>query len=126
MCSSDLVRRHSRVNDAASARAFDEDSSYYLLCSLENLDEDRRFVGKSDMFTKRTIRQNVVPTSAGTPQEALLLSVSEKARVDMDYMALNFTLGVIPRNMNFLLLRITLLLVSSRFSRLLFACITFF
>jgi len=82
-----FVRRHSRVNDAASARAFDEDSSYYLLCGLEILDEDRRFVGKSDMFTKRTIRQNVVPTSAGTPQEALLLSVSEKARVDMDYMA---------------------------------------
>lgn len=82
-----FVRRHGRINDAANARAFDEDSSYYLLCGLEILDEDRRFVGKSDMFTKRTIRQNVVPTSAGTPQEALLLSVSEKARVDMDYMA---------------------------------------
>lgn len=82
-----FVRRHSRINDAASARAFDEDSSYYLLCALENLDEDRRFVGKSDMFTKRTIRQNVVPTSADTPQEALLLSISEKAHVDMDYMA---------------------------------------
>ena len=82
-----FVRRHSRVNDAASARAFDEDSSYYLLCGLENLDEDRRFIGKSDMFTKRTIRQNVVPTSAGTPREALLLSISEKAHVDMDYMA---------------------------------------
>ena len=82
-----FVRRHSRINDAASARAFDEDSSYYLLCGLENLDEDRRFVGKSDMFTKRTIRQNVVPTSAGTPREALLLSISEKAHVDMDYMA---------------------------------------
>lgn len=82
-----FVRRHSRVNDVASARAFDEDSSYYLLCGLENLDEDRRFIGKSDMFTKRTIRQNVVPTSAETPQEALLLSISEKAHVDMDYMA---------------------------------------
>ena len=82
-----FVRRHGRINDTANARAFDEDSSYYLLCGLEILDEDRRFVGKSDMFTKRTIRQNVVPTSAGTPQEALLLSVSEKARVDMDYMA---------------------------------------
>ena len=82
-----FVRRHSRINDAASARAFDEDSSYYLLCGLENLDEDRHFVGKSDMFTKRTIRQNVVPTSAETPQEALLLSISEKAHVDMDYMA---------------------------------------
>ena len=82
-----FVRRHGRINDAVNARAFDEDSSYYLLCGLEILDEDRRFSGKSDMFTKRTIRQNVVPTSAGTPQEALLLSVSEKARVDMDYMA---------------------------------------
>ena len=82
-----FVRRYGRINDTANARAFDDDSSYYLLCGLENLDEDRRFVGKSDMFTKRTIRQNVVPTSAGTPQEALLLSVSEKARVDMEYMA---------------------------------------
>ena len=82
-----FVRRNGHINDAANARAFDEDSSYYLLCGLEILDEDRRFIGKSDMFTKRTIRQNVVPTSAGSPQEALLLSVSEKARVDMDYMA---------------------------------------
>ena len=57
------------------------------MCGLGILDEDRRFVGKSDIFTKRTIRQNVVPTSAGTPQEALLLSVSEKTRMDMDYMA---------------------------------------
>ena len=81
-----FVLRYGRVNDPANARAFDEDSSYYLICGLENLDGNRRFIGKSDMFTKRTIRQNVVPTSVGTAQEALLLSMSEKARVDMDYM----------------------------------------
>ncbi|MBR5432376.1 MAG: N-6 DNA methylase, partial [Bacteroidales bacterium] len=81
-----FVSRYGRVNDTANAKAFDEDSSYYLICGLENMDGNRRFIGKSDMFTKRTIMQNVVPTSVGTAQEALLLSISEKARVDMDYM----------------------------------------
>ena len=80
-------RRFGRINDPQNARAFDEDSSYYLICGLENLDAHHNFLGKSDMFTQRTIRQNVVPTTAGTAQEALLLSMSEKARVDMDYMS---------------------------------------
>ena len=78
---------YGRINDSQNARAFDEDSSYYLICGLENLDAHRNFIGKSDMFTKRTIQQNVVPTSVETAQEALLLSMSEKARVDMDYMS---------------------------------------
>ena len=80
-------RRFGRINDSQNARAFNEDSSYYLICGLENLDAHNNFVGKSDMFTKRTIRQDVVPTTAGTAQEALLLSMSEKAHVDMEYMS---------------------------------------
>ena len=80
-------RKFGRINDAQNARAFDEDSSYYLICGLENLDAHHNFIGKSDMFTKRTIQQDIVPTSVDTAQEALLLSMSEKARVDMDYMS---------------------------------------
>ena len=80
-------RRFGRINDSQNARAFDEDSSYYLICGLENIDAHHNFLGKSDMFTKRTIQQDIVPTSAETAQEALLLSMSEKARVDMDYMS---------------------------------------
>ncbi|MBQ9564089.1 MAG: DEAD/DEAH box helicase family protein, partial [Synergistaceae bacterium] len=82
-----FVSRYGRVNDPANARAFDADSSYYLLCALENLDENRQFKSKSDMFTKRTIRQHIVPSSVDTPQEALLLSISERARVDLPYMS---------------------------------------
>ncbi|MBQ9564911.1 MAG: N-6 DNA methylase, partial [Synergistaceae bacterium] len=82
-----FVSRYGRVNDPANARAFDADSSYYLLCALENLDENRQFKSKSDIFTKRTIRQHIVPASVGTAQEALLLSISEKARVDLPYMS---------------------------------------
>ena len=80
-------RSYGRINDSQNARAFDEDSSYYLICGLENLDANRNFIGKSDMFTKRTIRQDLVPTSVETAQEALLLSISEKAHIDMDYMS---------------------------------------
>ena len=80
-------RKFGRINDSQNARVFDEDSSYYLICGLENLDAHHKFLGKSDMFTKRTIRQDIVPTSVETAQEALLLSMSEKARVDMDYMS---------------------------------------
>ena len=82
-----FCRRYGRINDSQNARAFDEDSSYYLICGLENIDAHRKFLGKSDMFTKRTILQNIVPTSVDTAQEALLLSISEKARVDMEYMS---------------------------------------
>ena len=80
-------RRFGRINDPQNARAFDEDSSYYLICGLENMDAHHNFVGKSDMFTQRTIQQNIVPTRVETAQEALLLSMSEKARVDMEYMS---------------------------------------
>ena len=82
-----FVSSYGRVNDPSNARAFDADSSYYLLCALENLDENRQFKSKSDMFAKRTIRQHIVPASVDTAQEALLLSVSETARVDLPYMS---------------------------------------
>lgn len=78
-----FVSSYGRVNDAVNARAFNEDSSYYLLCALENMDENGRFIDKSDMFTKRTIRQSKIPNYVNNVQEALLLSVSEKARVYM-------------------------------------------
>ena len=82
-----FVAKYGRINDSANAKAFDEDSSYYLLCGLEEFDEKRNFIGKSAMFTKRTIHSVAVPTSVETAQEALLLSVSEKASVDMEYMS---------------------------------------
>ena len=67
--------------------AFSEDSSYPLLCSLEILDEEGNFSRKADMFTKRTIRPHEAVTSVDTASEALAVSIAEKARVDMEYMA---------------------------------------
>ena len=67
--------------------SFSEDSSYCLLCSLEVLDEQGNLKRKADMFTRRTIRPHVAVTSVDTASEALAVSISEKARVDMDYMA---------------------------------------
>ncbi|MBQ7262085.1 MAG: DEAD/DEAH box helicase family protein [Synergistaceae bacterium] len=77
---------YGRVNDPANAKAFDEDSSYYLLCGLERFDDQKRYVGRSDMFEKRTIRAATVPTSVETAQEALLLSMTQRGRVDMGHM----------------------------------------
>ncbi|MDR1376012.1 MAG: DEAD/DEAH box helicase family protein, partial [Synergistaceae bacterium] len=82
-----FTERFGLVNDKTNAKAFVGDSSYYLLCSLEVLDENGQLERKADMFTKRTIRQSNIPDAVDTPSEALALSIAEKARVDMDYMA---------------------------------------
>ncbi|MBP3855216.1 MAG: DEAD/DEAH box helicase family protein [Ruminiclostridium sp.] len=74
------------INDSANARAFSEDSAYYLLCSLEVLDENRKLERKADMFTKRTIKPKVKITSVDTASEALAVSIAEKAMVDMPFM----------------------------------------
>ena len=79
--------KYSLINSRGNSLAFAEDSSYYLLCSLEVIDEDGNLERKADMFTKRTIRQRKIVTSVDTASEALALSIAEKARVDMDYMA---------------------------------------
>ena len=75
------------INNRANAQAFAEDSSYYLLCSLENINEDGELESKADMFTKRTIRPERKVTSVDTPSEALAISIGEKGRVDLPYMA---------------------------------------
>jgi hypothetical protein len=79
--------KYGLINSRGNSLAFAEDSSYYLLCSLEVIDEDGNLERKADMFTKRTIRQRKIVTSVDTASEALSLSIAEKARVDMDYMA---------------------------------------
>jgi len=79
--------KYGLINSRGNSLAFSEDSSYYLLCSLEVIDEDGNMERKADMFTKRTIKQQRVVTSVDTASEALALSIAEKARVDMDYMA---------------------------------------
>ncbi|MVB11430.1 hypothetical protein CAFE_21450 [Caprobacter fermentans] len=79
--------KYGLINSRGNSLAFAEDSSYYLLCSLEVIDEDGKLERKADMFTKRTIRQRKIVTSVDTASEALSLSIAEKARVDMDYMA---------------------------------------
>ena len=79
--------KYGLINSRGNSLAFAEDSSYYLLCSLEVIDEDGKLKSKADMFTKRTIRQRKIVTSVDTASEALSLSIAEKARVDMDYMA---------------------------------------
>ena len=78
--------KYGLINSRANALAFQDDSSYYLLCTLEELDEEKQLKRKADIFTKRTIKPHEVVTSVDTPSEALALSISEKARVDLDYM----------------------------------------
>ena len=82
-----FTAKYGLINSRANALAFAEDSSYYLLCSLEELDEDKNLKRKADMFTRRTIRAHEAVTSVDTASEALALSISEKACVDMEYMA---------------------------------------
>ena len=82
-----FTAKYGLINSRANAMAFAEDSSYYLLCSLEELDEDKNLKRKADMFTRRTIRAHEAVTSVDTASEALALSISEKACVDMAYMA---------------------------------------
>ena len=83
----DFSKKYGLINSQTNKRAFNQDSSYCLLCSLEKTDEEGKFVGKADMFTKRTIKKAEVVTSVDTATEALAVSLSEKARVDLDYMA---------------------------------------
>lgn len=83
----DYTRKYGLLSSRGNSLAFGEDSSYCLLCSLEVLDEEGNFLRKADMFTKRTIRPHVPVTSVDTASEALAVSISEKARVDMAYMA---------------------------------------
>lgn len=75
------------LNSRANSMAFADDSSYYLLCSLENIDENGNLESKADMFTKRTIRPEVNITSVDTPIEALAISIGERGMVDLPYMA---------------------------------------
>ena len=75
------------INDRKNGRLFEDDSSYYLLCSLENLDENGKLKSKADMFTKRTIRPEHSITHVDTPAEALAVSIGERGRVDLPYMS---------------------------------------
>ena len=79
--------KYGLINSRANSLAFADDSSYFLLCSLEELDEERNLKRKADMFTKRTIRPHEVVTSVDTPVEALALSIGERGKVDMAYMS---------------------------------------
>ena len=79
--------KYGLLNDRKNGRLFEQDSSYYLLCSLENLDEQGQLKSKAAMFTKRTIRPERTVTSVDTPTEALAVSIGERGRVDLPYMA---------------------------------------
>ena len=81
-----FVKKYGLINSRANTSAFSNDNSFYLLCSLEILDENKELKSKADMFTKRTIKPNIQITKVDTAQEALVVSISEKARVDLDYM----------------------------------------
>ena len=82
-----FTAKYGLLNDRKNGRLFEDDSSYYLLCSLENLDENKQLKSKADMFTKRTIRPERTVTSVDTPSEALAVSIGEYGRVDLPYMA---------------------------------------
>ena len=82
-----FVAKYGRINSRANKSVFTQDSAYFLLSSLEVLDDEQNFVRKADMFTKRTIRQKTEITHVDTASEALAVSLAEKARVDLGYMA---------------------------------------
>ena len=82
-----FTAKYGLLNDRKNGWLFEQDSSYYLLCSLENLDENKNLKSKADMFTKRTIRPERVVTSVDTPSEALAVSIGEHGKVDLPYMA---------------------------------------
>ena len=82
-----FTTKYGLLNDRKNGRLFEQDSSYYLLCSLENLDEQGQLKSKAAMFSKRTIRPERTITSVDTPTEALAVSIGEKGRVDLPYMA---------------------------------------
>ncbi len=80
-----FVDEHGYLNDKKNAKLFNSDVSYALICSLENIDIEHGIVTKADMFSRRTIKKRTIPTHVDKPIEALALSVSEKAKVDMEY-----------------------------------------
>ena len=82
-----FAAKYGLLNDRKNGRLFEQDSSYYLLCSLENLDEQGQLKSKAAMFTKRTIRPERTVTSVDTPSEALAVSIGERGKVDLPYMA---------------------------------------
>ena len=82
----DFSAKYGLINDRGNRLAFADDSSYYLLCALEVIDENGQLKHKADMFTKRTIKPHEAVTSVDTASEALAVSIAEKARVDMEYM----------------------------------------
>ena len=82
-----FTAKYGLINSRGNAIAFSEDNSYYLLCSLEDVDEEGNLKAKADMFTKRTIKKAAKITSVDTPSEALAVSIAEKAKVDMSFMA---------------------------------------
>lgn len=82
-----FTAKNGLINARPNAQAFADDSSYYLLCSLENVDEDGKLKSKADMFTKRTIKPERRVTSVDTPSEALAISIGERGMVDLPFMA---------------------------------------
>ena len=82
-----FTAKHGLINNRANGQVFSDDSSYYLLCSLENVDEDGNLKSKADMFTKRTIKPERRVTSVDTPSEALAISIGERGKVDLPFMA---------------------------------------
>ena len=83
----EFTGKYGIINSRGNAQAFSDDSSYYLLSSLENIDEDGKMESKADMFTKRTIRPERKVTSVDTPEEALAISIGEHGKVDLPYMS---------------------------------------
>ena len=81
-----FVKKYGRINSRGNNQAFSEDSSYYLLCSLEILDSKGNFIKKADMFSKRTIKAKKEITKVDTANEALIVSLTEKARIDIEFM----------------------------------------
>ncbi|MCC8029191.1 MAG: DEAD/DEAH box helicase family protein [Lachnospiraceae bacterium] len=82
-----FTEKHGLINSRPNARVFADDSSYYLLCSLEDVDEEGNLIGKADMFTKRTIRPDRSVTHVDTPAEALAVSIGERGKPDLPFMA---------------------------------------
>ena len=81
-----FTKEYGLINSRANESAFSNDSSYFLLCSLEKIDGEGKFVGKADIFSKRTIKAKKKVLQVDTPDEALILSIQDKAKVDLDYM----------------------------------------
>src|SRR5699024_2862135 len=81
-----FTKEYGLINSRANENAFSNDSSYFLLCSLEKLDGEGKFIGKADIFTKRTIKAKRQVLKVDTPDEALIISIKDKAKVDLNYM----------------------------------------